>query len=78
VKPVKYEVDEKLEIYIEYRGNGKWAITRWSNVLSKDGNWHIEPQPSSRDDEYLSENRFDSEYEAKEFLEKTNAIYNLR
>ena len=69
MKPVKYEFDEKLEIFIEDRGNGKWAITKFSNVLSKDGYWHIEPQPSSRTDEYLEKNRFNSAEDAKHFLD---------
>lgn len=51
---------------IERRGENKWAVCSLNETLNKvTKEWEYEPFPSSRDDRYLSENRFDTYEEAK-------------
>lgn len=45
----------------------KWAIREGGSVLAKDGEWESEPNPSSRDDEFLERTRWDSAEEAAAF-----------
>lgn len=57
-------------VYIETRGPSRWVVKMdrsqgW--VLGKDTEWHWEPLPSSRTDEFLSNTRFSSPDEAYEF-----------
>ena len=40
-----------------YEGE-RWAVRQGCRCLNKDGGWEIEPQPSSRDDEFYSRCRF--------------------
>jgi hypothetical protein len=43
----------------------KWAIRRRGDCMSKkNGNFDYEPQPSSRDEKYFKEYRFDTPEEA--------------
>lgn len=77
MKPVKYEIDELNEVFIEYRGNNRWAVVQNSNVLDKDANWYIEPFPSSRTEEYLNNTRFNSAEEAKEFFDSIGGTASL-
>lgn len=44
---------------IESRGGGKWAIKDGGCVLSVDGVWEYEPNPSNRTDEFIARTRFD-------------------
>lgn len=46
-------------ITVEYRGKGKWAISRHRRCLGVDGYWDWEPLPSEREDAWLEEHRFD-------------------
>ena len=48
-------------------GRDKWAIIDHGAALNKDGEWEIEPQPSSRIEVYLRRCRFDSMAQALEF-----------
>jgi len=48
-----------FEITVEYRDRGKWAVCRMRQCLSVDGQWHFEPNPSGRDDDWLASHRFD-------------------
>jgi hypothetical protein len=41
-----------------------WAIRRLSSTLNRDGEWEYEPIPSSRDDEYMARNRYQTAGEA--------------
>jgi len=50
-------------IKVEDRGKG-WAVVDGPFVLTKDGDWEYEPNPSSRDDEFYERCRF-SERRAK-------------
>ena len=43
-----------------------WKVHRRGAVLAKDGEWEVEPQPSSRDDEFYARCRFDTFEEALE------------
>lgn len=46
-------------IYIEERGDGKWAVTHLGSAcLNINGNWEYEPIPSSRGNEFISRTRF--------------------
>mgnify|MGYP000660374113 FL=1 len=46
-------------VYVEYRGRDKWAVTREGECLGRSGKWDYEMRPSSREDEWLAEHRFD-------------------
>lgn len=48
-------------------GPDKWAILDHKFCLDKDGDWVIQPLPSSRDDEFMQRCRFDSAEEALTF-----------
>ena len=68
-KPTRFEVtcvpesvhplDYVFSIHVEYRGHDLWAVLKRSRCLSKSGEWEHEPQPSSREDDWLAEHRFD-------------------
>lgn len=68
VRPVRYTVtcvpgdDIDASVYgidVEYRGEGRWAVTRRRCCLGADGEWDYEPIPSARDDGWLAAHRFD-------------------
>lgn len=68
--PVKYSVGlPQYQIFIENRGKG-WAITMGNQCMGKDGRFDIEPQLSSRDDDFFKKFRFETKEEAFEFLKK--------
>lgn len=48
-----------FSLTVEYRGEGRWAVKRWSSCLSRSGEWHHESVPSEREDEWLADHRFD-------------------
>lgn len=64
--PTKYTVSALPEdigeyawdLTVEYRGNDTWAVSRHSQCLGSDGTWDWEPQPSSREDDWLATHRF--------------------
>jgi hypothetical protein len=45
-------------IAVEYAGHGKWAVRWLSRCLGADDEWDWEPQPSSREDDWLATHRF--------------------
>jgi hypothetical protein len=47
------------DLVVEYRGHGRWAVTRGRRCLALDGGWDFEIQPSDRDDTWLAGHRFD-------------------
>lgn len=65
--PIKYRVDGS-HITIKERGE-KWAVCDGYEVLNNKLEWEIEPQPSSRTDEFKARTRFAFE-ETKELLKK--------
>lgn len=55
-------------------GSVKWKVVdQCGNVLSRDGQWQLEPMPSSRTDEFLRMHRFASAREALDCLRKAQA-----
>jgi hypothetical protein len=51
---------DSFTIQVEYRGHDKWAVLlRRMWCLSVEGEWDYEPQPSSREDDWLATHRFD-------------------
>ena len=48
-----------FEISVEYRGRGLWGVFRHGFCLAVDGSWDYEPNPSSREDDWLETHRFD-------------------
>jgi hypothetical protein len=68
VRPVAYEVSclpeddvnaRHFTLKVEYRGEGRWAVTDGFGCLGADGAWTYEPSPSSREDDWLATHRFD-------------------
>jgi hypothetical protein len=64
----EYEVSILLEgdtnrslfvITVQYRGEGRWAVTRHGSCLGADGEWSWESIPSEREDAWLAAHRFD-------------------
>ena len=53
-----HEAHPYFAVMVEYRGRDRWAVTRYSECLSRSGEWGHESLPSSRTDEWLAENRF--------------------
>ena len=50
---------ETWKLNVEYRGHGKWAVTRNGRTcLSAAGEWDWESLPSERTDEWLALHRF--------------------
>lgn len=62
------EPDIRLCRRPQMQGPDKWAVYRNGSVLSKQGHWIYEPLPSSRDDEFLRQCRFDTPEEALDAL----------
>lgn len=46
-------------IAVQYRSEGRWAVTRHSSCLGADGIWSWESIPSEREDDWLDAHRFD-------------------
>jgi hypothetical protein len=68
VRVTQYEVSAVPEGNIDYphfvvrverRGADKWAAVRHQQCLSASGEWSVELRSSSREDEWLTEHRFD-------------------
>lgn len=81
--PVKFEIqgtrssDGRDPRYVESReqrdGSRLWVVTgSGSFVLARDGIWEWEPQPSSRDDEFITRTRFASAAEAASFFHSSD------
>jgi hypothetical protein len=62
--------DLRIDLVHQLRGPDKYAVRRGSSVLSKEGEWEYELQPSSRDEEFLNRCRFDTFDEAAQAYEK--------
>lgn len=59
---VKYRVgNEQSQTFIEARGNNLWAVTQGNDCLASDGEWELEPMPSSQTTEFLKRCRFSFE-----------------
>ena len=62
--------DVRLERRPQINGPDLWAIVDHAACLVRDGDWVIEPMPSSRSEDYLESTRFASVEEALEFWVK--------
>jgi hypothetical protein len=51
-------------VKVEAAGHGRWAVRNMSRCLNKAGTWEYEPQPSSREDDWLDTVRWDDVDEA--------------
>jgi hypothetical protein len=60
-RPVKLEARGQLD------GARLWVVKMHEWVLGKDADWHWEPLPSSRSDEFLQLTRFASPAQAHDF-----------
>jgi hypothetical protein len=47
------------DVTVERRSAGRWAVCNMGRCLNADGKWDREPIPSSRDDEWKEQHRFD-------------------
>jgi hypothetical protein len=47
-----------LLLTVEYRGKDLWGVFNGRQCLGTDGLWEWEPQPSSREDDWLATHRF--------------------
>jgi hypothetical protein len=68
VQATRYEVSlfpiddinrSAFTINVEYRGRDLWAVARHRQCLNANGEWSWESIPSEREDEWLTEHRFD-------------------
>ncbi|MEV8353162.1 hypothetical protein ACFVTT_23410 [Streptomyces niveus] len=66
--PVRYEVSilpegdinrHVFNIDVEYRGAGRWAVTRHGSCLGADGTWDFGIKEYDRGDDWLNSHRFD-------------------
>jgi hypothetical protein len=57
--PLDHREAGHFSITVEWRGNDKWAVCRYSECLSVDGEWSYEPSTSGRTDEWIAAHRFD-------------------
>ncbi|MFD3516287.1 hypothetical protein [Streptomyces sp. NPDC058657] len=48
-----------FEIRVEYRGGGRWAVTRLGSCLGTDGTWAQGVKEYDRGDQWLDDHRFD-------------------
>lgn len=48
-----------FSLTVEHRGRSLWAVVRHGYCLSSAGQWSYESIPSERQDEWLTEHRFD-------------------
>ncbi|WP_069625360.1 hypothetical protein [Streptomyces niveus] len=67
-QPVRYEVSilpeddinrHVFNIDVEYRGDGRWAVTRHGSCLGADGEWDFGIKEYDRGDNWLTAHRFD-------------------
>lgn len=67
-QPTTYEVSILPEgdvnrpvfaITVQYRGDGRWAVTRHGSCLGADGTWDFGIKEYDRGDEWLNAHRFD-------------------
>lgn len=60
-RPIHIESREQMD------GNMRWVLKMHEWVLGKDGDFHFEPTPSSRTDEFIENTRFGSLDECHSF-----------
>ena len=63
-------MDMRIDEVLQPTWPSRFAIRIGGNCLAKNGEWELEPQPSSRDDEFFGRCRFDTLEEAMACAEK--------
>lgn len=58
IVPCAYRVPVDRYIVIAQRDENRWAIVDGGCVLAEDGQWEVEPQPSSRTDAFKMRTRY--------------------
>ena len=69
--PIQWEerrTGARIERTSKVDATPSYAIRLHGNCLSRDGQWGFEPQPSSRDDEFLANHRWNDFAEAEKAL----------
>lgn len=66
-KCIFYKRPVSIEARDQQNGSRKWVLKMQEWVLGKDGEFHIEPIPSSRTDKFIENTRFDSPDECHSF-----------
>lgn len=55
----EYDEASHFDVYVEWRSKDRWAVVdRFRACYNKEGKREHEPQPSSRDEDFLNEYRF--------------------
>ena len=62
--------DIRIDTALQLKGPAKFAVRSSSSCLCHDGEWEWEPNPSSRDAEFLARARYDTLAEAFEAAKK--------
>lgn len=66
-----------IKVELTHDEHDTWAVRRMGRCLSTAGQWVYEPQPSSRDDTFLAEHRFDRDTALRHAVEQApNVIVN--
>lgn len=65
----------RVEDCLQPDGSSRWAIRSGGNVLNRDGEWELEPMPSSRTDDFFDRCRWPSLAEAVAFARQTLAEF---
>lgn len=60
----------RIEATKQIDGSTKWAIRSRGSVMATTGEWECEPQPSSRDDQFMNRCRFNTPAEALACLQR--------
>jgi hypothetical protein len=64
VNEYKIEGNVVIRRALQRDGTSLWKIVKDGFVLGRDGNWHYEPQPSSRTDQHIEKTRWETPYVA--------------
>lgn len=66
----EYDEASHFDVYVEWRSKDRWAVVdRFKACYNREGKRDYEPQPSSRDEDFLKEYRFSLE-EAVEIAQR--------
>lgn len=58
VLPINHPDAEMFGLYVEWRGDDRWAVTHIGKCFDKDGNSEYEPSPSNRENDFIERTRF--------------------
>ncbi|WP_157227542.1 hypothetical protein [Nocardia asiatica] len=57
--PIDHPQHRHFTVYVEWRGNGRWAVTDGAGCFTLDGEHSYESIPSTRSQQWLARHRFD-------------------